>query len=122
MERLGLTRTRLMSLLVGLVLAAMPVLAFAQTSDDGGAGIALFSTGISCICGLIGLAIWIFMIYWVYTDAKKRNNPNAIVWVIVTVLTSWIGLLLYVLIGRNQGTTMGGPPAGPTGPSTTARY
>jgi hypothetical protein len=69
------------------------------------------------VCSLIGLGIWIFMIYWVYTDAKKRGNPNAIVWVIVTVLTSWIGLLLYVLIGRNQGTT-----GGPSGPSTTARY
>jgi hypothetical protein len=109
---------------MGLVLAALPVLAFAQTSgDDAAAGVALFSTGLGCVCSLIGIAIWIFMIYWVYTDAKKRNNPNAIVWVIVTVLTSWVGLLLYVLIGRNQGTSMGGPPpAGPTGPSTTARY
>jgi hypothetical protein len=44
-----------------------------------------------------------------------------VIWAIVGVVLGLIGLLLYVLIGRNQGTSAP-PPAGPTGPSTTARY
>ena len=62
-------------------------------------------------------------------SAKKRGNPNAIIWGIVTFFFTLIGLILYLLIGRNQGTTMGGPPptgptgpANPGGPSTTVRY
>jgi hypothetical protein len=120
-----LTHSRVAALGLGLVLAALPILAFAQT-DNGGSGAGLFGGLFGCICGLIGLAIEVFILYWVYTDAKKRGNPNAILWVVVTFFLGLIGLILYVLIGRNQGTTMGGPPptgpAAPGGPSNTVRY
>jgi hypothetical protein len=120
MERVGITRARLVSLVMGLALAALPVLAFAQT-DDGSGAAAAAALGINCVCGLIGLAIAAAIAYWIYTDAKKRGNPNAVIWAIVGFFLGLIGLLLYVLIGRNQGTATP-PPGGPSGPSTTARY
>ncbi len=120
MERLGVVRSRLMGLVMGLALAALPVLAFAQT-DDGSGAAAAAALGINCVCGLFGLAIAVGIAYWVYNDAKKRGNPNAMIWAIVGFFLGLIGLLLYVLIGRNQGTSTP-PPAGPSGPSTTARY
>jgi hypothetical protein len=119
------THSRMVAIGLGLALAALPLLAFAQT-DTSGSGAGLFGGLFGCICGLIGLAIEVFILYWVYTDAKKRGNPNAILWVVVTFFLGLIGLILYVLIGRNQGTSMGGPPptgpVAPGGPSNTVRY
>lgn len=121
MERLHLYRSQLLSLGLGLLLAALPALAFAQTSssDDGAAAFAVVLV-IYCLCGLIWLGIAAAIAYWVYRDAKKRNNPNAVIWAIVSFFFHVIGLLLYFVLGRNQGMTP--PPAGPTGPSTTVRY
>ena len=106
MNRLPVRISQVLALITGLALAAMPALAFAQTSDDGGLA-ALIGGGFSCICGLIGLAIAIGAAYWVYNDAKKRGNPNAVLWAVVTFFFTLIGLILYMLIGRNQGTTGG---------------
>ena len=104
MNRLPVRFSWVLALLTGLALAAMPVLAFAQTGDDGTA--AIFGGGIvSCICGLLGLAIAVGAAYWVYNDAKKRGNPNAVLWAVLTFFFTLIGLILYFVIGRNQGTT-----------------
>jgi len=120
-----MTNSRWMALGLGLALAGLPLLAFAQTdTTDTGAG--LVGGLFGCVCYLIGLVIDIAITYWVYTDAKKRGNPNAVLWAVVTFFFTLIGLILYVLIGRNQGTAMGGPPpsgpASPGGPSNTVRY
>src|SRR5689334_17619002 len=103
MERINIYRARLMGLALGFMLAALPVLAFAQT-DDGSGAAAAAALGINCVCGLIGLAIAAAIAFWIYNDAKKRGNPNAVIWAIVGFFLGLIGLLLYVLIGRNQGT------------------
>ena len=75
---------------------------------------------------MISFAIAAAIAYWVYNDAKKRGNPNAIVWAILTFISTVIGLVLYLIIGRNQGTMMGGPPptgpAAPGGPSSTTQF
>jgi hypothetical protein len=116
MNRLPVRSSQVWGLLGGLALAAMPVLAFAQTSDDGGAA-ALFGGVFGCVCWLIGLAIAAAIAYWVYNDAKKRGNPNAVLWGVVSFFFTLLGLILYLLIGRNQG-TMGGTG---TPPGTTTR-
>ena len=122
MKRVGITWARLVSLVMGLALSALPVLAFAQ-SDDGSGAAAAIVLGFYCVCLLVWLAVVIGITYWIYNDAKKRANPNAVLWAVVGFFLNIVGLLLYILVGRNQGTPMGGPPpAGPTGPSTTARY
>jgi hypothetical protein len=119
MERFSAHGRRAGALLAGLALAALPVLAFAQTDTGGDSAAAgLFVGGtllFTCLCIAISFAIAAAIAYWVYNDAKKRGNPNAVVWAILTFISTLIGLVLYLVIGRNQGTVMGGPP--PTGPS-----
>src|SRR5436305_1984072 len=102
MRRFRSTRLQALALAASLVLAGLPMLAFAQT-DTTNAAAAVFAIPFSCFCYLIGLVIDIAITYWVYTDAKKRGNPNAVLWAVVTFFFTLIGLILYVLIGRNQG-------------------
>jgi hypothetical protein len=109
MNRLPVRITQVLALITGLALAAMPALAFAQTTDDGGL-IALFGGTVGCVCALIGFIIQIAITYWVYNDAKKNGNPNAVLWGVLTFFFTLIGLILYLVIGRNQGTT--GTPGG----------
>ena len=47
---------------------------------------------------VIGLAILVGASYWVYSDATKRNNDNAVIWALVTGLGFFIGLLPGVLV------------------------
>lgn len=57
---------------------------------------------------ILSLLIPVGMAYWVYRDAQSRNNDDATVWALATVLAglfvSVFGagavLLLYILIGR----------------------
>ena len=120
MRDLTLLKSRALGLGLGLALAAVPALAFAQTDNSG---VGLVGGLFGCVCWLIGLVIDLAIVYWVYTDAKKRGNPNAVLWAVLTFFFTLIGLILYLLIGRNQGSAMGGPPpAGPAGPSNTVQY
>jgi apolipoprotein N-acyltransferase len=125
MRRFRSTRLQALALAAGLALAGLPILAFAQdtSGSDAAAGVGILFT---CFCYLIGLVIEIALTYWVYTDAKKRGNPNAVLWGVLTFFLGLLGLLIYILVGRNQGTAMGGPPpagpTGPAGPSNTVRY
>jgi apolipoprotein N-acyltransferase len=117
------TRSQALALVTGLMLAGLPMLAFAQTDTTGSDAAGLFGGAFVCFCYLIGFVIEVALTWWVYNDAKKRGNPNAILWAVVTFFLGLIGLLIYILVGRNQGTAMGGPPpTGPAGPSTTVRY
>jgi hypothetical protein len=61
--------------------------------DFGGPG--LFSMG------LVALILAIVLGYWVYTDATKRSNDNALFWGlgvgILTLLTLLGGILAFVI-------------------------
>ncbi|OIO80899.1 hypothetical protein AUJ84_02335 [Candidatus Pacearchaeota archaeon CG1_02_32_132] len=51
------------------------------------------------VVGLIVFAFWI----WMIVDCAQRgfkNNVEKIVWIIVIVLGSWIGALVYFLVIR----------------------
>ena len=65
---------------------------------------------IPCLClpcgGLFGVAVLAFWV-WMLVDCitKEPNNPTdniKIIWILVIVLTSWIGALLYLLIRRPE--------------------
>ncbi|MEP6809367.1 MAG: hypothetical protein ABI992_03925 [Chthoniobacterales bacterium] len=80
----------------------------AQTTDDtpsnaAGAAGALVGGTCGCIGGLIGLAIWIFLIVFVYKDAKSRGMDNAVLLTVVTAFTGLLGLIIYLLM-RPKGT------------------
>jgi hypothetical protein len=120
MNRLRITRTWLLALWLGLLTAALPLAAFAQTGDDGAiaAGFTLFW----CFCLILWLVIIVGSCWWIYNDAQKRGLPNGLLWAVLNFFFFPIGLLLYLILGRNQTPTGGAPPTGPAGPSNTVRY
>src|SRR4051794_30390220 len=70
----------------------------------------------SCLCVIVAIGIHLAITYWIYNDAKKRGNPNAVIWAVLNFLSDPLGLLLYLVIGRNQTTPLGGPPPAAPGP------
>ena len=57
---------------------------------------------------LIGV-IAVLPAYWVYSDAKRRNNDNVALWTVATILGGLVGnivgallvVVLYLIIGRD---------------------
>ncbi len=65
--------------------------------QGGGFGFDLF------LGGLLALILAVVLGYWVYKDATKRGNDNAMLWALVvgiltllTIVGGLIGLLVYV--------------------------
>lgn len=58
---------------------------------------------------VIGLVLIALPVYFVYNDAKKRNNENATLWAVATLLGGLVGnifgalliVVLYLIIGRD---------------------
>lgn len=120
MNRLRFNRTWLRALWLGVLTAALPLSAFAQSAGDEAIGGVIFL--FTCLCVLVVLGLHLFIVYWVYKDANKRGNPNAAIWALLTLFSDPLGLILYLLLGRNQGMAGGGPPTGPADPGNTVRY
>lgn len=87
----------------------------AQDADDAankaGAAGALIGGTCGCIGGLVGLAIWIFLIVYVYKDAKARAMDNAVLLTVLTAITGLLGFLIYLLM-RPKGTLVNCPSCG----------
>ncbi|WP_254838988.1 PLDc N-terminal domain-containing protein [Natronomonas marina] len=64
--------------------------------QNGGAGLVL-------VIWLVFLAIFIGLAVWVYKDAQKNSEHPAFLWAVVVFLAPLLGLVLYVLLGRNGG-------------------
>jgi amino acid transporter len=82
-----------------------------QRNDDA-------SPFVACGClGLFGLimvgiiALNIVLLIWVARDAKSRGMDNAVVWMILVMLTGIIGLIIY-LFTRPQGNLVPCPQCG----------
>lgn len=65
--------------------------------QGGGFGFDLFSAG------LIALVLAVVLGYWIYTDATKRGNDNAVLWALVvgiltllTIVGGLLGLVIYI--------------------------
>ena len=52
---------------------------------------------------LIFMALFLALTYWVYQDARRNSEHPAFLWAIVVFLAPILGLVLYVLLGRNGG-------------------
>ena len=52
---------------------------------------------------LIFVALFLALTYWVYKDAQRNSEHPAFLWAIVVFLAPILGLVLYVLLGRNGG-------------------
>lgn len=66
--------------------------------------IALFGPGPAAFVGMV-FSVLIFLVQlalvvWTYTDATDNSDQPAFLWAIVVFLAPLLGLLLYVLLGR----------------------
>jgi hypothetical protein len=91
-----------------------------MTDTDIAAGSTLIIL-LSCLCVVAALAVHLAITWWIYNDANKRGNPNAVVWALLNFISDPLGLILYLIIGRNQTTPLGGPPPTPPPPQGPAR-
>lgn len=88
-----------------LCLLFLNSLALAQGSDEPNACAAAAGCG---VCGstifvpIAIIALNIALLVWVARDAKSRGMDNAVMWMILVLFTSVIGLVIYIF-SRPQG-------------------
>jgi len=73
--------------------------------DAGSAAGGIFGLLFCCFFSLIGIGLFAFWI-WMIVDCAQRQFPgenDKLVWILIIVLTSWIGALIYFFIGRPKG-------------------
>jgi uncharacterized membrane protein YhaH (DUF805 family) len=96
------------------VVSAYAARALAEPSDFGYALLALLIFG-GIILFIIGLfVVWILLAVWVYRDAKKRGM-EATLWLLLVLLTGFIGLIVYLIV-RREHPIQQPPPPPPTQP------
>lgn len=47
-------------------------------------------------------AIGIALTVWTYTDAQRNSSHPAFLWAVVVFLAPLLGIVLYLLVGRDQ--------------------
>jgi len=61
--------------------------------------VALFMFLVFLVLGVGGTILWIWMIVDCATKEKSEGNDK-IIWILIIVLTHWIGALIYLLVRR----------------------
>lgn len=77
----------------------------APVDNGGGAGL-LVGGGLLLVALVIGLLVLVFWL-WALIDAIRNpalSDTERIVWITVILLTSWLGALIYLFIGRKGST------------------
>ena len=93
--------SKLMWPLTGLVFLAPSLLAQREPNPAAGAaGCALCGSLIFIPIAIIALNI--ALLVWVARDAKSRGMDSAVIWMILVMFTSVVGLIIYIL-SRPQG-------------------
>lgn len=72
--------------------------------------------GICFVVYAIIFIVWIILAVWVYKDAKKRGE-NAVLWLLVVLLTGIIGLIVYLIVRKGERKEEQPPPPPPPPPS-----
>ena len=84
-----------------VIASATPLVA--QNADDAaGAAGCLACGGIAILIPIVILALNIALLVWVARDAKSRGMDSAVLWMLLVLFTSLIGLIIY-LLSRPQG-------------------
>lgn len=79
-----------------------------QRGDDGSAaacGGCIGLVGVMIICAIGVIALNIALLVWVARDAKSRGMDSAVLWMILVMCTSLVGLIIYIF-SRPQGNLM----------------
>ncbi len=73
-----------------------------DTSYDNGdwAFLGLFGLGFACVIGIF--IVWIILAIWAYKDAKKRCMSSPIIWFLVVFFLGIIGLIIYVIVRKDE--------------------
>lgn len=72
--------------------------------NDNGAGALFAGGGMLLVFAIIGIAVLAFWI-WALIDAIKNprlTDNERLIWIIVILLTSWLGALIYLIVGRKK--------------------
>jgi hypothetical protein len=64
-----------------------------------GGGIALLAFLVFAVLGIGGTILWVWMIVDCATKERSEGNDK-LIWILVIVLTHWIGALIYLLVRR----------------------
>ncbi len=60
--------------------------------------------GLLCIIlPILGIALWVWLLVWVYRDAKSRGMEAAL-WVLVVAVVGLLGLIIYLVVRRDHST------------------
>jgi len=82
-----------------------------QRNDDASPFVACGCLGFFGLIMVGVIALNIALLIWVARDAKSRGMDNAVVWMILVMLTGIIGLIIY-LFTRPQGNLVPCPQCG----------
>lgn len=64
---------------------------------------ALLQAGVAAeLFGVLVLLVQFALVVWTYTDAKQNSSHPAFLWAIVVFLAPLLGLIAYILLGRNS--------------------
>lgn len=80
-------------------------------SEEQAATACAACAGIGMLVPLIGLAISIGIAYWIFKDAKRRGDKNAVLWAVLGFFLSLLGLVIYLVARPKTGIP---PPPPPT--------
>lgn len=58
--------------------------------------------GVAALFALLIIVVSIAMIVWTYQDAQKHSSHPPFLWAIVVFLAPLLGIVLYLLLGRDQ--------------------
>ena len=84
-----------------LGLSLLGFLALSGTAAAQGEAFALGMFGIICLVYIVIFIVIILVAIWVYRDAEKRGMSGAL-WLIVVLVGSIIGLIVYLVIRRDH--------------------
>lgn len=79
-------------------------------SEEQAATACAACAGIGMLVPLIGLAISIGIAWWIYKDATRRGDKNAVLWAVLGFFLSLLGLVIY-LVARPKTGIPPPPPA-----------
>ena len=96
--------------------------AFGQNELEDAAALGACATcsGVMLLIPIGILALNIYLLVWVSKDAKARGLDNAVLWMVVVLVFSLVGLLIY-LLSRPKGELMACPTCGNKRLQTSAR-
>ncbi len=79
-----------------LLLPAQSAFAQSEMEDAAALGACATCSGVMLLIPIAILALNIYLLIWVAKDAKARGLDNAVVWMVVVMVFSLLGLVIYL--------------------------